>query len=128
MAFDGVRFFGCLGDEERRGLVRRAWVLVNPSVREGWGLNVLEANALGVPCVAYDVAGLRDSVKDGETGLLAESGDVENFAGKIVRILGDDILRERLSRNCLEYSKGFSWDKTAKEFMKVLKWSLNERR
>lgn len=45
-----------------------------------WGLNVLEAGALGVPCVGYDVAGLRDSVRDGETGLLVRSGDVLGLA------------------------------------------------
>lgn len=125
MAFDGVRFFGGLDNVERRELVKRAWVLVNPSVREGWGLNVLEANALGTPCVAYDVGGLRDSVRDGETGLLVENGNVEGLAEAIVRVLRDEALRERLSKNALEYARKFSWDKTAKEFMKVLRWSLN---
>jgi len=120
LAGEGVRFFGGLSDGERRALVRRAWVLVNPSVREGWGLNVVEANALGVPCVAYDVAGLRDSVKDGETGLLADAGDIDGFAERVLAVLGDEGLRMRLSRNALEYSRRFSWDKTAEEFMKVL--------
>lgn len=127
MAGDRVRFFGGLGNVERRGLVERAWVLVNPSVREGWGLNVVEANAFGTPCVAYDVAGLRDSVKNGETGVLVESGNVEDLAGKIVTVLENEDLRRKLSRNCLEYAKGFSWDKTSREFMKVLEWSLNEK-
>jgi len=71
---------------ERRRLLARAWVLVNPSVREGFGLNVLEANALGTPCVAYNVAGLRDSVIDGKTGLLVkENGDAEKLAEAIIR-------------------------------------------
>ena len=108
-------------------LVKRAWVLVNPSVREGWGLNVVEANGLGVPCVAYDVAGLRDSVKDGVTGLLCESGDVEGLAERISVVLEDEGLRLRLSKNALEYAKGFSWDRTAEEFMKVIKGVINER-
>lgn len=121
MADEGVRFFGGLGDVERRELVRRSWVLANPSVREGWGLNVVEANALGTPCVAYDVAGLRDSVEDGETGLLSEAGNVDDFAEKILDVLHDGVMRERLGRNALEFSRGFSWDKTAEEFMKILK-------
>jgi glycosyltransferase involved in cell wall biosynthesis len=120
MAGDGVRFFGGVGDVERRGLVGRSWVLVNPGVREGWGLNVVEANGFGVPCVAYDVAGLRDSVKDGETGLLAEAGNVEDLAEKIVTVLDDDALRKELSQNALDHSKRFSWDVTAKAFMKIL--------
>ena len=108
-------------------MIGKSGVLVNPSVREGWGLNVVEANAFGVPCVAYDVAGLRDSVRDGVTGLLVESGDVEALAEALVRVLRDDSLRRMLSENALKYAKGFSWDKTAEEFMKILKDSLDER-
>jgi len=127
MAGEGVKFFGGLSNEERRGLLGKGGVLVNPSVREGWGLNVVEANALGVPCVAYDVAGLRDSVKDGVTGLLVESGDVEALAEALTRVLQDDGLRRMLSENALKYAKQFSWDKTADEFMKVLEQVIDER-
>jgi len=121
IACEGVRFFGAVSNYERRKLIRRGWVLVNPSVREGFGLNVVEANALGVPCVAYDVAGLRDSIKDGITGLLVRSGDVKDLADAIIKILTDEKLRVNLSQRALEYSKGFSWDKVADEFMKVIK-------
>lgn len=121
-ACEGVEFFGAVSNEERRELVRRAWVLVNPSVREGFGLNVVEADALGVPCVAYDVAGLRDSVIDGETGLLAGSGDVEALAEGIVNVLTNESLRVRLSEKALAYSKSFSWDRVADEFMKVARF------
>jgi glycosyltransferase involved in cell wall biosynthesis len=120
MACEGVRFFGWLPNIERRGLMGKSGVLVNPGVREGWGLNVVEANALGMPCVAYDVTGLRDSVKDGVTGLLVKSGDVEALADAIIRVLQDDGLRCRLGENALKYAKQFSWDRTAEEFMKAL--------
>jgi len=120
MAGDGVRFLDSLSDEQRREWVGRSWVLINPSVREGWGLNVVEANAFGVPCVAYDVAGLRDSVKNGETGLLAEAGNIEDLAEKIVMVLNDGALRKELSQNALNCSRRFSWDETAKTFMTVL--------
>jgi glycosyltransferase involved in cell wall biosynthesis len=121
MAGDGVRFFSGLSDEERRERVGRSWVLVNPSVREGWGLNVVEANALGVPCMAYDVTGLSDSVKNGETGLLAKAGEVEALAEKIVMVLKDGSLRERLSRNALKYSRQFNWNECAEEFLHTFK-------
>ena len=120
MTTDGVKFSGGLSDGKRRELVKRAWVLVNPSVREGFGLNVVEANALGTPCIACDVAGLRDSVKNDETGLLAKAGSVEDLADKIVTALTDDALRERFSRNALNYSRLFSWDKSAIEFLKLM--------
>ena len=124
MAFNGVKFFSGLDNEGRRKLVRRAWVLVNPSVREGWGLNVIEANALGTPCVAYDVAGLRDSVKNGETGLLAKNGDIKDLAEKIATVLTDDGFRDRLSKNALENAQQFNWNKTAIQFMKVIKSTI----
>jgi len=124
MAFEGVRFFSGLSNEERRELIKRAWILVHPSVREGWGLNVIEANALGTPCVAYDVPGLRDSVVDGVTGLLVGNGDVKDLADKVVTVLKDEALRERLSRNALENAKKFSWDKTAERFEKVIEGTL----
>jgi len=125
IATDGVKFFGSLPDRERRALVKRAWVLLNPSVREGFGLNVVEANALGTPCIAYDVAGLRDSVKNDETGLLAEAGSVEDLAEKIVMVLKDDALRESLSRNALDYSRQFSWDESAEVFLKTIRYVID---
>jgi len=118
---EGVRFFSSLSNEGRRNLVKRAWVLVNPSIREGFGLNILEANALGVPCVAYDVPGLRDSTIHVETGLLVQSGNVEALAEAITQILTDNILRIKLSEKALIYSRSFSWDKVADKFMKVIK-------
>jgi len=121
IAVEGVRFFGSVSSEERRQLIKKAWVLVNPSVREGFGLNVVEANALGVPCVAYAVPGLRDAVQHGETGILVKSGNVEALAEAINLVLTNDDLRRKLSESALAYSKSFSWDKVAGEFMNVLK-------
>ena len=69
--------------------MRRARVLVQPSRKEGWGLTVLEANACGTPVVATDVPGLRDAVRDGETGLLVASGDPAALARGILRVLDD---------------------------------------
>jgi len=70
---------------------------------------------------------LRDSVVDGVTGLLVGSGDVGGLGEALVRVLEDRQLRVRLSRNALEYARKFSWDKTAKQFMKILERIINER-
>jgi len=119
-ARERVKFFEAVPNEERRELMKRVWVLVNPSIREGFGLNVIEANALGVPCIAYDVPGLRDSIRHGETGILVKSGSVEALAEAIILVLTSDAFRRKLSDNALAYSKSFSWDKVAEEFMKVI--------
>lgn len=122
---NGVKFFGSLSNEVRRERVKKAWILVNPSVREGFGLNIVEANALGTPCIAYDVAGLRDSVNE-ETGLIAKAGNIEDLAIKTVMVLNDEALREKLSRNALHYSRQFSWDKSASDFLKVIQSVSND--
>lgn len=123
-ACGNVRFFGALSSQERRDLIKKSWVLVNPSVREGFGLNVVEANALGVPCVAYDVPGLRDSIQHGETGILVGSGGTNALAEAVARILMNDALKTRLSEKALVYSRSFSWDKVANEFIKVVETIL----
>jgi glycosyltransferase involved in cell wall biosynthesis len=81
IAGNGVRLLGRLDNSERRKLIEQSWVLANPGVREGWGLNVIEANALGVPCVAYSVPGLKDSVQDHRTGFLVKSGGHQSYGG-----------------------------------------------
>lgn len=118
-AVSGVKFCNKLSNGERRSELEKGWVLVNPSVREGWGLNVIEANALGIPCVAYDVPGLRDSVKDGVTGLLAQPENISQLAEQITSLLLDAEKRQLLAGNALEYSKNFSWDKTASAFLEI---------
>lgn len=120
IAGSGVRFFGNLSSSERRALLSKSWVLIVPGIREGWGLNVIEANALGIPAVAYDVPGLCDSVRNNETGLLVKSGNIEDLAQKTLSVLSNSQLRERLSLNSLNYSKQFSWDKTAEELIKLI--------
>jgi glycosyltransferase involved in cell wall biosynthesis len=58
----GVQFLGSVSQSEKFERLQRAHVLIATSVREGWGLVVSEAAAVGTPSIAYDVAGLRDSV------------------------------------------------------------------
>jgi glycosyltransferase involved in cell wall biosynthesis len=65
---------GRVPEQTKSDLLSQAWLTVTPSLAEGWGLTVLEANTLGTPALAYDVPGLRDSVRDGKTGWLVPSG------------------------------------------------------
>ena len=113
-----VNFLGWLDNDEKFNRLGRARVLVVPSVREGFGINVIEAASQGTPAIGYDVHGLRDSIKDGVTGLLAASE--EDAAAKVITILKDRVYYGKLSSNCLEYSRGFSWDARGKEFCRFL--------
>jgi len=110
---DRAHFAGFVSDEERDRLLASARVCVCPSAKEGWGLTVIESNALGTPVVATDAPGLRDSVEDGKTGFLVPDGDVDAFARQIETLLSDDDLGSRMSQSALEWSQRFDWDLAA---------------
>jgi len=114
-------FFGYVDEATKAKLLRESWVFVNTSEKEGWCVTVVEANACGTPCIGYDVPGLRDSIVDAETGFLVENGNIEELACMICMVLNDERLRERLSRNALEYAKKFSWDESAEMFEKIMR-------
>jgi glycosyltransferase involved in cell wall biosynthesis len=108
-----TRFMGFVSDAERDALVAEARVCVCPSEKEGWGLTVIESNAVGTPVVAADAPGLRDSVRHEETGYLVEAGDVAGFAERIAALLESDELALRMSRAAYEWSQHFDWETSA---------------
>ena len=114
-----VTFRGWVGEEEKFSLLRRAHVLVVPSVREGFGINVIEAAAEGCPAVGYNVPGLRDSIRHGRTGFLADSAD--DAAVRIAGLFLDHAAYERMSLACREYAKQFDWQIRVQEFWQVIK-------
>ena len=77
-------------------------LLVSASLAESFGLTVVEAMACGTPVVGFDVGGIPDMVRPGETGLLAPAGDTDALAAGIRRMLTDDELRRRLGARCRE--------------------------
>jgi glycosyltransferase involved in cell wall biosynthesis len=121
-----TRFTGFVPDTERDRLLADARVCVCPSEKEGWGLTVIESNAVGTPVVATDADGLRDSVRDGETGFLVADGDVEGFAQRIGELLRDDDLAQRMSRAALAWSRRFDWEIAADEMAEALQETLAE--
>lgn len=118
---DATRFTGFVSEEEKLRLLQELWVVVNPSMKEGWGIVNVEANACGTPAIAADSPGLRDSVRDGVTGLLYPYGDVDQLTEHLFHILRDTEFRERLAANALEFAQSLTWDKTAEATLEVLK-------
>ena len=115
-----VEFTGYVTQETKVGYLNRMKFAVNTSAKEGWGLTVIEANACGVPLIASDVSGLRDSVLHEKTGLLYDYGDIEQLAEKMLLLLRDEHLRSRLSREALEWAGTFHWDRSADAMLDVL--------
>jgi len=118
---ENIIFYGHVDDQVKFELLAKAHLILVPSMREGWGLVVTEANAMGTPAIAYDVQGLRDSVKDGETGNLVKDQSPESMAHYAITLLNDEDLLNKYSMNALAYSMRFDWDITADEFDKIIK-------
>lgn len=114
-----TQFAGFVGDAERDALLSDARVCVCPSVKEGWGITVIEANALGVPVVATDAPGLRDAVRHTRTGLLVPDGEPELFvaglAAAVENLLSDPARAAQLGAAAIEWSRRFDWDTSAQK-------------
>jgi glycosyltransferase involved in cell wall biosynthesis len=112
---DSVEFRGFQPWEELVGALHRCHVCLNPSPKEGWGLTVVEANQCGLPVVASDRPGLRDSVRDGETGALVPYGDDAAMADAALAMLRDPDLWQARSRAARAWAGTFSWERCVAE-------------
>ena len=115
-----VRFLGFVDERVKLELLRRAWVHVLTSPKEGWGITILEAAACGTPSVASDGPGLRESVVDGETGLLVPHGEAPALAAALGTLLRDHELRDRMGRRARAWAERFSWEAAAEAVESLL--------
>ncbi|MEP7220220.1 MAG: glycosyltransferase family 4 protein [Bacteroidota bacterium] len=117
---EATRFTGFVSEEEKLRLLQELWVVVNPSMKEGWGIVNVEANACGTPAVAADSPGLRDSVRHGVTGELYPYGDIDALVDRLLRILHDRELRDRYTASAMEFARSITWDDTARATIAML--------
>lgn len=108
-----VRFLGRIDETEKCALLRRAWATVFASPKEGWGITNLEAAASGTPVIASNSPGIRESVRDGETGFLVPHGDVAAMAASMRRLSGERALVEHLGVAARRFAEGFTWANAA---------------
>ncbi len=118
---EGVEFLGHVSRQEMYERMARAHCLMMPSVREGWGLVITEANGAGTPAVGYDVPGIRDAIRSGRTGLLAPSGDTRALADAALSMIADPEAYECMRREARVWAGCFSWDATAELLLRVLR-------
>jgi N-acetyl-alpha-D-glucosaminyl L-malate synthase BshA len=90
-----VEFLGKQNHVER--LIRLAHVILMPSDMESFGLAALEAMACGVPAVATRVGGVPELITDGEDGLLENVGDIDGMSARVLDLITDDKLHERMA-------------------------------
>lgn len=120
-----VKFWGFISEEKKYELLAKAHVAINPSIREGWGLVVIEAASMGVPTVGYDVPGLRDSVLKDKTGILCDP-QPKVCAKAILALMSDPEKYRALSYQGINWSKQFKWEDACKHSLRLVKTLVNQ--
>lgn len=115
MAGEGVEFRGFVSEEEKYRLMSEAWILLHPAHVEGWGLVVTEAAQRGTPAIAFDVSGLRDSIIDQESGVLAGSED--DFVRHWVDLTRNSTRRRELGEGARRRAAKLPWSRTVGLFI-----------
>jgi glycosyltransferase involved in cell wall biosynthesis len=110
-----ARFLGRITEEDKVSLLRRSWALAFASPKEGWGITNLEAAACGTPVVASSSPGIRESVRDGETGFLVPHGNTAAMAVALQRIAGSPALVRTLGAAARTFAESFTWERAALE-------------
>jgi glycosyltransferase involved in cell wall biosynthesis len=112
---DRVRFLGRISEAEKLSLLRRAWALVFASPKEGWGITNLEAAACATPVVASNSPGIRESVRDGETGFLVPHGDIAAMGAALRRLALSRDLVASFGARARAFAETFTWRRAADE-------------
>ena len=117
--FDNFAFLGKVSDSVLPQLYCYADLFVSPSVQEGQGITLLEAQASAKPVVAFDVAALNEVVKHRQTGLLVEPNS-RQLGSAVSDLLANDALREKMGKFGRDFvSERFSWDVCAQKLFEV---------
>jgi glycosyltransferase involved in cell wall biosynthesis len=114
---NSIIFTGRLSEKELVALYQAADIYMDPSLYEGFGLQVVEAMACGIPVITSNVTALPEVV--GDAGILVSPNDIEGLASALVRVLTDSGLRDSMCQKSLGRAKFFSWDRVAKENLDV---------
>lgn len=115
-----VKFFGHVSEEEKLDLMKKAHLLLHASVKEGWGLVVIEAASQGTPSVVYNVSGLKDSVKNGKTGIVLDENTSKEMAKQAVILIKNKKRYESFQKNGILWAKSLTWEKATKQSVKLM--------
>ena len=115
-----IHYAGHTTEAAKITLMKKCHAFLSTSVKEGWGLTISEAASQGTPSVVYDIDGLRDSVRSGDTGLITSANTPESMAASILELLSDNERYERLRTNGWQWSKRLTFDNAYKDFSRII--------
>lgn len=120
-----ISFAGRVGEKEKYDLMAQAHILLHASVKEGWGLVVLEAASVGTPSVVYNVSGLRDIVHDGKTGVIVHTNSPRDMARDALALYKDKKRYEQYRANAIKWEQSIVWDKVAYESLSLIRKAIH---
>ncbi|MGD0407148.1 MAG: glycosyltransferase family 4 protein [Candidatus Bathyarchaeia archaeon] len=119
------KFLGNVKEDMLPAVYNSADVFALPSIQEGQGIALLEAQASARPVVAFDVGGVNEAVRNGETGLLVKRGSSEELADALLKLLSDKVLREKMGASGRRFViENFNWDICAQKMLNVYREAL----
>ena len=116
-----VEWFGIVTEAKKYELMARAHLLLHASVKEGWGLVVLEAASVGTPAVVYNVSGLRDIVKHNKTGIVLQTNSPQEMAREAMVLLKNNYKYTLYQQNGKKWVDGLRWDDVIKKSLDLFK-------
>lgn len=117
---DDIEYLGRVTDEQKMELMQRCHLIAVTSLKEGWGLIVTEAASQGTPAVVYDVDGLRDSVRNGKTGIVTQPAPIHLAKGIVQLVQSDKQDYQAMRQAAWEWSKQITFDQSYKDLKKAL--------
>jgi glycosyltransferase involved in cell wall biosynthesis len=120
-----VTFFGAVSEETKYRLMAEAHVLLHASVKEGWGLVVLEAASVGTPAVVYNVNGLNSVVKNNKTGIVCKENSPRELAREAMLLYKNKSLYRTFQENGRIWAKSFHWSDASKKSLELLQLAIH---
>lgn len=117
---DSIKMWGFVQDDEKFLLMRKAHILLHGSIKEGWGLVVLEAASQATPTIGYNVSGLKETVVDGKTGILVQTRQPRLMAQAAVALFKDKEWYRKMQEKCLVWAGSFRWEDVTKQSEELL--------
>lgn len=124
---NNVKLLGNISEEQKVSLFSRSWLAIQPSMIEGWGITVIEANACGTPVVASQVKGLEDSVIHNKTGWLIPVRNIKELSNQLKHLLKHPTKIENARIEAIKWAENFSWDKSANTFLHVINHAISKK-
>lgn len=115
-----VKFWGQVSNDKKLELLKKAHILLHASIKEGWGLVVIEAASQATPSIVFNVSGLKDSVKNGKTGIVLEENNAKEMARETVSLFNDKKKYQSFQKNSLAWAKSLTWEKSTKQSLDLL--------